>query len=160
MFNRKKISDQDYALLLLPHIKVHNVFHVSLLKKYVPDANHILGDEVNLVSEDRTLDVSPERILQSRERVLRNRTIMEHLIKWTGYKKRMHLGNVKTLSSDSTLSLCQGEDTLISFSWGGCKIPKNHHLNIVILLEKSEPGIFLFIHSSLFKDLTSAPLYF
>ena len=64
---------------------MHNVFHVSLLKKYVPDANHILGDEIALVSEDRTLDISPERILQSRERVLRNRTIMEHLIKWTGY---------------------------------------------------------------------------
>ena len=60
----KKISDQAYALLLPPHIKVHNVFHVSPLKKYVPDANHILGDAVNLVSEDRTLDVSPERILQ------------------------------------------------------------------------------------------------
>ena len=81
----KKISDQAYVLLLPPHIKVHNVFHVSLLKKYVPDANHILGDEVTLVSEDRTLDVSPERILQSRKCVLRNRTIMEHLIKWTGY---------------------------------------------------------------------------
>ena len=81
----KKISDQAYALQLPPHIKVHNVFHVSLLKKYVPDASHILGDEITLVSEDRTLEISPERILQSRERVLRNRTIMEHLIKWSGY---------------------------------------------------------------------------
>lgn len=81
----KKVNNQAYALLLPPHIKVHNVFHVSLLKKYVPDDNHILGDEIALVSKDGTLDINPERILQTRQRILRNRTIIEHLIKWTGY---------------------------------------------------------------------------
>ena len=29
-----KINDQAYQLLLLEHLKVHNVFHVNLLKKY------------------------------------------------------------------------------------------------------------------------------
>ena len=62
----KKINNQAYALLLPPHINVHNVFHVSLLKKYVLDANHILGDEIALVSKDGTLDISPKRILQTR----------------------------------------------------------------------------------------------
>ena len=81
----KKINNQAYALLLPPHIKVHNVFHVSLLKKYVPDKNHLLGDEIALVSKDGTLDIRPERVLPSRQHVLRSRTIMEHLIKWMGY---------------------------------------------------------------------------
>ena len=81
----KKINDQAYELLLPPDVKVHNVFHVSLLKKYVPDDLHILGDEQPLISKDGTLDITPERILQTRERTLRSRTINEHLIKWTGY---------------------------------------------------------------------------
>ena len=31
-----------YELTIPPMFKVHNVFHVSLLKKYVHDSNHIL----------------------------------------------------------------------------------------------------------------------
>ena len=81
----KKINDQAYELLLPPHVKVHNVFHVSLLKKYVPDENHILGDEMPLVSKDGTLDIQPDRILQWRERSLRNKILTEYLVKWTGY---------------------------------------------------------------------------
>ena len=76
----KRINNQAYELLLSAHIKVHNVFHISLLKKYVPDANHIL-DELPLVSKDGTLDINPERVLQSRTRALRNRTLNEYLIK-------------------------------------------------------------------------------
>ena len=81
----KRVNNQAYELLLPPHIKVHNVFHISLLKKYVPDANHILDDELPLVSKDGTLDINPERVLQTRTRVLRNRTLNEYLIKWSGY---------------------------------------------------------------------------
>ena len=38
----RKVGDQAYKLLLPPQLKVHNVFHISLLKKYVPDPSHIL----------------------------------------------------------------------------------------------------------------------
>ena len=64
-----------------PHIKVNNVFHISLLKKYVPDANHILDDELPLVSKDRTLNIAPKRVLQTRMRNLRNRTLNKYLVK-------------------------------------------------------------------------------
>ena len=76
----KRINNQAYKLLLPAHIKVHNVFHISLLKKYVPDANHIL-DELSLVSKDGTLDINPKSVLQSRTPALRNRTLNEYLIK-------------------------------------------------------------------------------
>ena len=32
-----------YELSLPAHIKVHNVFHASLLKKYVYDTKHVIG---------------------------------------------------------------------------------------------------------------------
>ena len=81
----KKINDQAYELLLPPHVKVHNVFHISLLKRYVPDVNHILDDELPLVTQKGTLDITPEAILQTRVCTLRNRIINEYLIKWTSY---------------------------------------------------------------------------
>jgi hypothetical protein len=37
-----RVGPLAYRLALPPTVKVHNVFHVSLLKKYVYDANHII----------------------------------------------------------------------------------------------------------------------
>ena len=37
-----KIEPVAYELAFLPIIKIHNVFHVSLLKKYVYASNHVL----------------------------------------------------------------------------------------------------------------------
>ena len=67
----RKINDQAYELLLLPDLKVHNVFHVSLLKKYIPDPNHVLNDAHKITTVDGTLEIQPEVILQTRLRQLR-----------------------------------------------------------------------------------------
>jgi hypothetical protein len=37
-----RVGNVAYKLVLPPTIKAHNVFHVSLLKKYVHDSNHII----------------------------------------------------------------------------------------------------------------------
>ena len=80
-----KINDQAYQLLLPKHLKVHNVFHVNLLKKYVPDPNHIFEDDQLQVTKDGVIDIQPEAILQTRARTLQNRMMTKHLIKWLGY---------------------------------------------------------------------------
>ena len=80
-----KINDQAYRLELPPHLKVHNVFHVNLLKKYVVDSSHIFDDHHLTTSKDETLDVRPEVVLQERTRSLRNRELNEYLVKWMGY---------------------------------------------------------------------------
>jgi hypothetical protein len=38
----QRIGPIAYMIALSASISVHNVFHVSLLKKYIPDANHVI----------------------------------------------------------------------------------------------------------------------
>jgi len=72
----RKIGDQAYELLLPPQLKVHNVFHVSLLKKYVPDPNHILDDDQLTFPVQGQLELEPEEVLVDvREKSLRNRIL-------------------------------------------------------------------------------------
>jgi len=38
----ERIGHVSYMLAFPVSLCIHNVFHVSLMKKYVPDANHII----------------------------------------------------------------------------------------------------------------------
>jgi hypothetical protein len=38
----ERIGPIDYMLVFPACMTIHNVFHVSLLKKYIPDANHVI----------------------------------------------------------------------------------------------------------------------
>ena len=37
-----RVGPTAYQLALPPNIKIHNVFHISILKKYVHDATHVI----------------------------------------------------------------------------------------------------------------------
>ena len=54
---------------------VHNVFHVSILKKYVSDPSHVLNQELIEVHEDLTYEEKSAKILDREEKVLRNKVI-------------------------------------------------------------------------------------
>ncbi|XP_057250721.1 uncharacterized protein LOC130591423 [Beta vulgaris subsp. vulgaris] len=57
------------------YLKVHNVFHVSQLRKYVHDPSHILTYEPLRIDEPLSYEERPVRILDKREKVLRNQVI-------------------------------------------------------------------------------------
>ena len=53
--NLKRIAKVAYELKLLEDWKIHNVFHVGLLRKYVFDPNHILSDLPKVAYEGELL---------------------------------------------------------------------------------------------------------
>lgn len=71
--------EQDRACSIwasnLPNIKAHNVFHVSLLNKYVHDPNHIINWNLIQVEFEGDFQVQPVHILDREVDVLRNRAI-------------------------------------------------------------------------------------
>ncbi|MCO5588789.1 hypothetical protein L7F22_042748 [Adiantum nelumboides] len=81
----KCIGTQAYKLKLPIHLKIHDVFHVSLLKCYIPSEGHLLDDGQIIMQTQNILEFQPSRILETRERTLRNRTLREHLIQWQDY---------------------------------------------------------------------------
>ncbi|XP_073121872.1 uncharacterized protein [Henckelia pumila] len=79
-----KVGDLAYRLALPPALSgIHDVFHVSMLRKYEPDASHILRlDEAEL---DETLSYfeHPIQILDHKERQLRNKSIPLVKVQWS-----------------------------------------------------------------------------
>lgn len=64
-----------YRLAFLPEISgVHNVFHMSMLKKYVLDSSHVLRHELLEIQEDVTYVEKPVRVIDTKEQELRTRT--------------------------------------------------------------------------------------
>jgi hypothetical protein len=72
------------SMLALPaSITVHNVFHVSLLNKYVPDANHVIDWNVIQVEPEGVLQVHPVCILDRKRKQLRNQATELVKVQWT-----------------------------------------------------------------------------
>ena len=73
-------------MLALPtSMIVHNVFHVSLLKKYIPDPNHVIYWNVIQVEQEGILQVHLVHILERRCKQLQNQAIGLVKFQWTWY---------------------------------------------------------------------------
>ena len=76
----KKISQVAYRLEFLDNFCIHNVFHVSCLKKMLGQAQPVQTKILEFDDEGKII-LEPEGILATKEKVLRSRTIKEYLIK-------------------------------------------------------------------------------
>ena len=63
-------------------MKVHNVFHISVLKKYVHDAIHVVDWNVVRVEPEGEILVEPDCILGRKEITLWNHTIGQVKVQW------------------------------------------------------------------------------
>ncbi|XP_074282976.1 uncharacterized protein LOC141607519 [Silene latifolia] len=55
--------------------KIHDVFHVSQLRKYISDSSHVLQSEVLEIEPNLTYEERLIRILDSMEKYLRNKVL-------------------------------------------------------------------------------------
>ncbi|XP_028060472.1 uncharacterized protein LOC114264062 [Camellia sinensis] len=70
-------------LVLPPQLSgIHNVFHVSMPRKYEPDPSHMLDWVDFEVYEDASYEEQPVQILDTREQVLRGKTIPLVKVLW------------------------------------------------------------------------------
>ena len=76
-----------YRLALPPELSaVHNVFHISMLKKYVHSPSHIISHEPLEIREDASYVEKPVRIIDTREHELRNRTVHWVKVLWENHE--------------------------------------------------------------------------
>ena len=86
----KEGTIQEHVLLLfyfalLASMFVHDVFHVSFLKKYISDANHVIDWNVIRVEKESAFQVYMVRILYQKRKQLWNRSIRLVKVQWTYY---------------------------------------------------------------------------
>ena len=72
-----------YRLALLPSLSsVHEIFHVSMLRKYNPDPTHVVDWGELIIDADGTFEERLVHILESRDQVLRHRTVRLVKVLW------------------------------------------------------------------------------
>ena len=83
----ERIGPLAYRLALPPEMeKVHNVFHVSQLRKYISDPNHVLKYSSLQIQEDLFYMVEPVQIIDRKEKQLRNKMIPLIKVLWRSQK--------------------------------------------------------------------------
>ena len=79
----RRIGPVAYEIALPSHLaNLHNVFHVSQLRKYIADPTHVLEEDDVQVREDLTIGVEPVRILDSLVNQLRGKEIRTVKVLW------------------------------------------------------------------------------
>ena len=61
---------------------VHEVFHVSMLRKYTPNSTHVVDWEELVVDADGTFEEGPMRILDNQVQVLRRKIVRLVKVLW------------------------------------------------------------------------------
>ena len=67
--------------------KVHNVFHVSMLRKYIPDPSHVLRDQPVELKDNLTYKEQPMQIVDRKEQILRNKVIPLVKVLWGNHER-------------------------------------------------------------------------
>ena len=82
----ERIGEVAYRLELPSDLdRIHDIFHVSMLHKYIPDPSHVLIEQPMEIQKNLKHEEEPVKILHRREQVLRNKTIPLVKVLWRSH---------------------------------------------------------------------------
>ena len=83
----ENVGSVAYRLALPPELeKIHNVFHVSMLRRYKLDPSHVVSSEVIELRPDLTYEEEPVEILAREVKELQNKRIPLVKVLWRNHK--------------------------------------------------------------------------
>src|SRR5262249_51981933 len=82
----ERVGNVSYRLALHPHLSyVHPVFHISMLRKYIPDPSHKLQAPDIEITENLKYEEIPMAIVDRQIRKLRNNEIPMIKVQWQNH---------------------------------------------------------------------------
>ena len=85
-----KVGPVAYRLKLPPKLsRIPDTFHVSMLRKYIPDPSHVLRDLEQPVQlkKNLTYEETPVQIVDCKEQVLRSKVIPLVKVLWRNHER-------------------------------------------------------------------------
>lgn len=84
----EKIGKVAYNLALPPKLaRVHNVFHVSMLRKYIIDPTHVISHDDLEMRDELSYEEIPLKILEQKKHRLRRKIISMVKVQWKYHKE-------------------------------------------------------------------------
>ena len=84
----RKVAPVAYRLKLSPDLsRIHDTFHVLMLRKYIPDPSHVLREQPVQLKENLTYEETPMQIVDCKEQVLRSKVIPSVKDLWKNHER-------------------------------------------------------------------------
>eukprot|EP00253_Pinus_taeda_P001597 PITA_01597 len=115
----RRIGQVSYELELPQGNKIHNVFHVSCLKKALGQ-QVIVTDELPPLDDEGHLVLQPEATIDTRERQLWSMTVQEFLVRWKNLPDEDATWESEKILEHPSLQLLEGKQ---HFAEGDYNIP-------------------------------------
>jgi len=115
----RRIGQVAYELELPQGSRIHNIFHVSCLKKALGQHVTVTG-ELPPTDDEGHLVLQPEAIIDTRERQLRSRKIREFLVRWKNLPDEDATWEDERILQHPSLQLLEDKQR---FAGGDCNIP-------------------------------------
>ena len=78
-----RIDNISYKLALPPNLNhIHPIFHISMLRKYIPHPSHAIPIQKVIIEEDLSYKKKPIAVLDRQVRKLRNKEISMIKVQW------------------------------------------------------------------------------